>query len=178
MSQQALDLRRSMQIVRRHKLLVGIVVALGIVGGAILTPWSTRQCSRVPRLISDPGSAKCAARQTNSNTSGTGLPVYSNPTGCRRQLSGAPEKHYPDIRPAMSLELRFARDVRIGILSTDILSVTAKGKNAAEAETTATAVADGYICLCRLSKKRGRVYRKRTSPPRLAPQRARRRSSG
>ena len=34
MSQQALDLRRSMQIVRRHKVLVGIVVALGILGGA------------------------------------------------------------------------------------------------------------------------------------------------
>ena len=34
MSQQALDLRRSMQIVRRHKILVGIVVALGILAGA------------------------------------------------------------------------------------------------------------------------------------------------
>ena len=34
MSQQALDLRRSTQIVRRHKVLVGIVVALGILGGA------------------------------------------------------------------------------------------------------------------------------------------------
>ena len=34
MSQQALDLRRSVQIVRRHKILVGIVVALGILAGA------------------------------------------------------------------------------------------------------------------------------------------------
>ena len=35
MSQQALDLRRSAQIVRRHKILVGIVVALGLlIGGA------------------------------------------------------------------------------------------------------------------------------------------------
>ena len=33
MSQQALDLRRSIQIVRRHKILVGVVVALGILAG-------------------------------------------------------------------------------------------------------------------------------------------------
>ena len=33
MSQQALDLRRSTQIVRRHKILVGIVVILGILAG-------------------------------------------------------------------------------------------------------------------------------------------------
>ena len=32
MSQQALDLRRSMQIVRRHKLLVGIVLAIVLLG--------------------------------------------------------------------------------------------------------------------------------------------------
>ena len=33
MSQQALDLRRSVQIVRRHKVLVGIVVVLGLLAG-------------------------------------------------------------------------------------------------------------------------------------------------
>ena len=49
MSQQALDLRRSMQIVRRHKILVGIVVVAGHPRVALLTPCSSRQCSRVPR---------------------------------------------------------------------------------------------------------------------------------
>ena len=34
MSQQALDLRRSTRIVRRHKVLLAIVVALGILVGA------------------------------------------------------------------------------------------------------------------------------------------------
>ena len=34
MSQQALDLRRSVQTVRRHKILVGIMVALGLLIGA------------------------------------------------------------------------------------------------------------------------------------------------
>ena len=34
MSQQALDLRTSTQTVRRHKILVGIVIVLGILAGA------------------------------------------------------------------------------------------------------------------------------------------------
>src|SRR6516162_8822146 len=34
MSEQALDLRRSMKIVRRHKILVGSLVALGLLAGA------------------------------------------------------------------------------------------------------------------------------------------------
>ena len=48
MSQKALDLRRSIQIVRRHKVLVGILVALGILGGAAYAIASLR-CSRVLR---------------------------------------------------------------------------------------------------------------------------------
>ena len=35
MSQQALDLRRSTQIMRRHKVLVAIVVVLGILGARL-----------------------------------------------------------------------------------------------------------------------------------------------
>src|SRR5690348_13375527 len=37
MSEQALDLRRSLQLVRRHKIAVGICVALGFFGGAAFT---------------------------------------------------------------------------------------------------------------------------------------------
>ncbi len=41
MSEQALDLRRSMQVVRRHKIVVGILAALGLLVGvayAVLRP--------------------------------------------------------------------------------------------------------------------------------------------
>ena len=41
MSQQVLDLRRSVQIVRRHKVLVGVIIALGIAAGcaySVLNP--------------------------------------------------------------------------------------------------------------------------------------------
>ena len=37
MSEQALDLRRSLQIVRRHKIIVGIVAVLGLLAGVAYT---------------------------------------------------------------------------------------------------------------------------------------------
>ena len=40
MSEQALDLRRSMQIVRRHKIVVGIAALLGLAGGVALVALS------------------------------------------------------------------------------------------------------------------------------------------
>ena len=48
MSQQTLDLRRSVQIVRRHKLLVGVMVALGILAGGAYAVFNP-PLSRVPR---------------------------------------------------------------------------------------------------------------------------------
>ena len=77
MSQQALDLRRSMQIVRRHKVLVGMVVALGMLGGAayaVLKP---------PMLIEyradrAPGFGERAA----SNHHRWNRSLYGNPRGC------------------------------------------------------------------------------------------------
>ena len=61
MSQQALDLRRSGQIVRRHKVLVGTLVALGVLGGAAypaLKPADAHQhrARRAPAI--------CASAQT------------------------------------------------------------------------------------------------------------------
>ena len=56
MSQETLDLRRSIQIVRRHKLLMGIMVALGILAGgayAVLKPPMVTSTALV--LLPSPG---------------------------------------------------------------------------------------------------------------------------
>ena len=55
MSQQALDLRRSIQIVRRHRILVGVMVVLGLLGGvayAMLKPpmFTSTALIALPRL--------------------------------------------------------------------------------------------------------------------------------
>ena len=56
MSQEALDLRRSIQSVRRHKLLMGIMVALGLLAGgayAVLNPPMVTSTALV--LLPSPG---------------------------------------------------------------------------------------------------------------------------
>ena len=50
----------------------------------------------------------------------------------------------PDVRPAMSLE-QLRHDVQVGSPAADIISISANGKNAADAEATANAVAHSYI---------------------------------
>jgi capsular polysaccharide biosynthesis protein len=50
----------------------------------------------------------------------------------------------PDVRPAMSFD-QLRHNVQVGSLSSGIISVNAKGKNAADAEATANAVANSYI---------------------------------
>jgi capsular polysaccharide biosynthesis protein len=50
----------------------------------------------------------------------------------------------PDVRPAMS-PTELGGDIQVTSPATDIISVSAKGKNAADAEATANAVADSYV---------------------------------
>jgi capsular polysaccharide biosynthesis protein len=142
MSQQALDLRRSMEIVRRHRLLVGIMAALGFLAGgayAVLEPPMLTSTALV--LLPQYGQAALSGAAAAAN----GAPdpyaatqeviAKSNPV-----LLGA----LPDVRPAMSInELR--GEVEIGSLTPYIISVSVKGKAIADAEVTANAVAKSYI---------------------------------
>ena len=140
MSQQALDLRRSIQIVRRHRILVAIVVVLGILAGGAYAKLHPPMLTSTA-LVVLPQSAQSAAAAANAN----GAPDPYTATqeviaGSNQVLSDA----LPDVRPAMSLtELR--RDVQVGSLTPYIISVSAKGKVAADAEATANAVANSYI---------------------------------
>ena len=142
MSQQALDLRRSVQIVRRRKLLVGITVALGLLVGcayAVLFPPMVTSTALV--VLPESGQAELNGATAAAN----GVPdpyaatqeviAESNPV-----LLGA----LPDVRPAMSInELRDA--VQVGSLTPYVISVNVKGKIAADTAANANAVAKSYI---------------------------------
>ena len=138
MSQQTLDLRRSMQIVRRHKILVGIVVALGILAGAayaVLKPPMLTSTALI--ALPTPQTVQPA---TSTGTTDPFTATQEIVAGSYQVLLGA----LPDVHPAMPFdELR--HNVEIGSPSPDILSVTAKGKNATQAEAAANAVASSYI---------------------------------
>ena len=138
MSQQALDLRRSIQIVRRHKILVGGVVVLGILGGtayAVLRP---------PMLTSTALVALPESPVTTQPASTGGTDPF---TATQEVIAGTYQvllNALPNVRPAMSVE-QLRHDVQIGSPAADILSISAKGKNAADAEATANAVASSYV---------------------------------
>ena len=142
MSQQALDLRKSVQIVRRHRLLVGIVLLLGILAGAahaVLNPPTFTSTAEVLLSQSGPAAQNGAAAAANGTsdpyTATQEVIAKSNPV----LLSAL-----PDVRPAMSLdELR--RQVVVGSLTPYIISISAKGNVAASAEEDANAVAESYI---------------------------------
>ena len=141
MSQQALDLRRSIQIVRRHRLLVGVVTVLGIVIGCAYSvlkpPMLTSTALVVFAQSVQSSNAAAAAANGGSNTFTATLEVIAS---SNQVLTAA----LPDVRPSMSLQqLRLA--VATGSVTGNIISISAKAKVAADAETTANAVADSYI---------------------------------
>ena len=126
MSNQALDLRRSLQILRRHKIFVAASAVLGIgagLGYAVLTP---------PMLTSTasvylPSSVHDISTQVVFATSD---PVLS---GAARTLDSSES-------PAT---LRAA--IQVKNVTTNIIAFSAPGKTAAQAERTADAVAKSYV---------------------------------
>jgi capsular polysaccharide biosynthesis protein len=143
MSQQGLDLRGSGRIVRRHKILVGIVVALGIlIGGAYATLYPPMMTSTA--LVVLPQSA-AAAQAQSSDTSGQA--TISSYTATQVVIAGSNQvltAALPNIKPPMTLDqLRSA--VQVSSVTSYLISVSAKGKTAAGAEATANAVAQSYV---------------------------------
>ena len=141
MSQQVLDLRRSMQIVRRHKVLLSVIVILGIAAGCAYSVY------RPPMLTS---TALVVLPQSRSAAASEGTAANSGPDGyvatqmviaeSTKVLSAA----LPNARPAMSLG-KLRSDVQIASVTPYVLSVSVKGKIAADAEATANAVAKSYV---------------------------------
>lgn len=126
MSEQALDLRRFVRAVRRHRMLVGIAIALGLlVGGAlaVLTPPTLTSKA----LVVFPRSAPSIATQVVIAT--------SNPV-----LAQA----LPDVSPAMSINT-LRTMVQAKSLTAYLISVSAQGTTAAQAEGNANAVAKSYV---------------------------------
>jgi capsular polysaccharide biosynthesis protein len=126
MSGQALDLRRSAQIVRRYRLLVGVVAALGLllgIGYAMVNP---------PTLTSE---ALVVLPVSSNETATQAVIAASDPVLSRALRSSG---------PGMSLDALRSR-VHVKSLSGNILSISAEGRTAAQSERITNAVANSYI---------------------------------
>ena len=142
MSQETLDLRRSIQIIRRHKRLMGIMVALGILAGgayAALKPPVVTSAALVLLSQSSTAAQAGAAAAANGGPNpwaATQLAIAkSSPV-----LSGA----LPHVRPVMSID-QLRSEVEITSQTDYIISVSAAAKSGADAAATANAIAENYI---------------------------------
>jgi capsular polysaccharide biosynthesis protein len=139
MSQQALDLRRSIQIVRRHRVFVVVVVGLAVLGGAayaVLKPPMVASTA----LIALPTSQNSQAAATTTGGPDPFTVTQEVVAGSYQVLADA----LPNVRPVMSLT-ELHQIIQVASPSSEIISVTAQGKNAADAEATANAVANSYV---------------------------------
>jgi capsular polysaccharide biosynthesis protein len=134
---ERLDLRRSVQIVRRHKVLVGLVTILGLLAGAayaVLNPSMVTSTALVV-LPQSQLNSQAALGATSPFTATQVVIADSTPV-----LSAA----LPNVRPATSLS-KLRSEIKVSSLTSYIISVSAASKVAADAEAMANAVANSYI---------------------------------
>jgi capsular polysaccharide biosynthesis protein len=142
MSEQALDLRRSAQIVLRRKRLMGLLVVLGIlVGGAAYIVFAPPMFTSTA-LVALP---QDSAAQAGALVAAQGGP---DPYTATQEIVATSDKvlldALPNVRPAMSLD-QLRRDIHVASPTAYFISVSAKDKVAADAETAANAVARSYV---------------------------------
>jgi capsular polysaccharide biosynthesis protein len=128
MRKQPLDLRRSLQILRRRLGTLAIAIVLGLIGGAGYTALNLPKHGAVTFVV---------------------LPATTSAPTTQVQILIADSKPVltealRSIKPAMSLSTLRSR-IQIGNLTTDVISITASGDTVAQADRVANAVAEAYI---------------------------------
>lgn len=127
MSEQALDLRRSWQIVRRHKIVVSVFTALGLLAGIA---YATLR----PAMLTSNALVELAPSESRE------VPTQVVIAGSNPVLLSA----LPKIKPTVPLST-LQSEVHVKSLTPNIISIGAEAKTAAQAEDIANAVARSYL---------------------------------
>lgn len=138
MSQRASHLRRFLQVIRGYAILLGITAAVSLLAGTATAAASPVTVTSTALVLLPPVGQKTAAAANGEP--GPFTATQEVIAGSDPVLSGA----LPEVRPAMSLN-GLRRDIQIRSLTPYVMSVTAQGKTAGDAEATANAVARSYI---------------------------------
>lgn len=126
MSEPPLDLRRSVRIVRQRKALVGAVAALGLLAGAGYAVVKPPVFTSSAVVLLSPSTRNVDTQSVIADSDAV--------------LAGA----LPNVDPRMSLETLQDR-IQVKHLTSNGLSVSARGATATQAEHTANAVAQSYV---------------------------------
>lgn len=139
MSQQEMTLRKSVRIARRHKVLVGIMVVLGLLIGAayvLLAP---------PMLTGEALVVVPMPIPTGSNvTTGTGLPQATTTNTVVASSAPVLSAAQRQISPSMTLS-ELASQVKVTAPTETVIAIDGHSKNAAQAVAMANAVANSFI---------------------------------
>lgn len=137
MRPRASHLRRFLQVIRRYAILLGITAAVSLLAGIATAAASPVTVTSTPLVLPPVGQKTAAAA---NGEPGPFTATQEVMAGSDPVLSGA----LPDVRPAVSLT-GLRRDIQIRSLTPYVISVTAQGETAGDAEATASAVARSYI---------------------------------
>lgn len=138
MSEQVMDLRRSAQIVGRHKIVIGLLTALGLlvgIGYSLLRPPTVTSTA----LVVLPQAAQPAQQETAAGVDGymaTQIVIASSDP----VLSGA--LGHASLTPSLQV---LRNDVQVKSPTPSIIAISAQGTSAAQAEARANAVAASYV---------------------------------
>jgi capsular polysaccharide biosynthesis protein len=146
MSDQPLDLRRSTQLVRRHKLVVAAFAVLGLAGGIVLATMST------PMLTSN---ALVVLPSTVHNISTQVFIATSDPVLARALRTLHTDESIESLRNITQVKSP----------TTDILSISVEGKTAAQAERATDAVANSYVAYANSPHRSGASVRAQILQP-------------
>lgn len=141
MSQQALDLRRSIQIARRHKKILSLAIVLGLLLGvayAVLEPPKLTSTALVllPQTLVQSGDSASGSTLNGGTDIETQVIIASSDAVLADALSR--------VQSAMSLQVLQSR-VHVQNVAGSIISISVSGGTAEQAEVTANAVANSYI---------------------------------
>jgi capsular polysaccharide biosynthesis protein len=146
MIQEPLDLKKSLQLVRRHKIIVGAVALLGLLAGAALAVLRPPMLSSEALVLLPPSTRSVATQAVIAG---------SDPV-----LSSALLR----LHPAMTLQTLENR-VQVKSRTATILSISAAGTTAAQARDTANAVANSYVAYVRSGNIHGGQVQARVLEP-------------
>jgi capsular polysaccharide biosynthesis protein len=143
MSQETLDLRRSVRIVRRHKVLLGVALILGVLAGGAYSALKPSVVTSTALVLLSPSGQ---AAQSAAAAAGNGGPdPYTETQEVIAQSSPVLLGALPHVRPATLTITQLHDEITIGSQTAFIISVSAKATGAGDAAANANAVADSYI---------------------------------
>jgi capsular polysaccharide biosynthesis protein len=139
MSEQTLDLQRSVQNVRRRKILVGVLTILGLAGGAAYAGLRPAMLTGTAQVLIPVATVQSA--NTNGVPDPTGFMNTQAVVATSDPVLSAAQR---DIGPSVSLQT-LRETVKATVQVQGILAISATSRTAGQAENAANAVSQAYV---------------------------------